>query len=139
MCTCVQVLFAGMAVAAIWNESGLDTALHTSLQQWIFINGDVLSTVLLPLLVFASAFNSSVHIMQGEMWHFLWLAFPMVAVGTLLVRLHLRAHTCQHSRHAIQDRGAPTDLLQLRYCASGRTAKISSDCTLNDGRPQAGV
>ncbi|KAG5175835.1 Cation/H+ exchanger, partial [Tribonema minus] len=80
-----------MLVAELWHlDDGSDSEFHQSLGDWININPDLLATVLLPLLIFASAFSSSVHVMQAELWQFLWLALPMALGGAMLSALFLQ-------------------------------------------------
>jgi Sodium/hydrogen exchanger family len=86
-----QVLLSGMLVAELWHISNnTDSTFHSALGSWAGINPDVLATILLPLLIFASAFSSSVHVMQAECLQFLWLAVPMALIGALLAALYVQ-------------------------------------------------
>ncbi|CAM9919562.1 unnamed protein product [Choristocarpus tenellus] len=44
----------------------------------------VLQVVFLPILIFASAFNAEVHILERRIGQIIWLAGPGVIIGTVL-------------------------------------------------------
>lgn len=82
------VLFVfGVCMGAGASLSGLQDQLTQSISTWIGINYRVLFACFLPGLLFKDALEINFHLFVAGFWQIMYLAFPMVLVGTVLTAL----------------------------------------------------
>ena len=81
------MFFIGICMGMGASQSHVNDILSESIRMWLNIDSETLFTVFLPGLLFKDALEINFHLFSIAIWQLMWLAFPLVLIGTILTAL----------------------------------------------------
>jgi NhaP-type Na+/H+ or K+/H+ antiporter len=85
----VCMLMCGMLVAGIYYKVDREVASFESLSS--DLNPQAFAAIFHAALVFSGAFSTPIHLLERELWHYLWLAGPALVLGVGLTAAFVKA------------------------------------------------